>query len=104
MHNQNKTPNDEPNQETIENVTGSQCNESHNDALNEETIKNVGANDQHVQWEKVVVDIEVEFVHILGQKLQAIESQPTYRTKVIDELCGKNPFKENVCVSYNIRF
>ncbi|XP_031634223.1 uncharacterized protein LOC116347669 [Contarinia nasturtii] len=45
--------------------------------------------------ETVVVDDELEFIHIPGQILKALEFQPVYQTKANDELCANTPYKEN---------
>lgn len=46
---------------------------------------------------KVVIDDELEFVYDPEQKLVPIQFVPVYQTKSNDLLCGKIPFKENVC-------
>ena len=56
--------------------------------------------------ENVVVDEDVEYLHIPGQQLQAIQCEPKYQTKANDVLCGNRPFKENVrdsIISFQIR-
>lgn len=45
---------------------------------------------------KVVVNEEVEFIHIPGQDLQPIKDEPKYEVKSKDLLCGNKPFKQYV--------
>lgn len=68
------------------------------DADAEEVSNNVEDDILAEYGEKVIIDDELEFIHIPGQVLQPIVCAPTYKTKVNDELCGKVPFKENVCI------
>lgn len=99
----------------IENVEENHANDSNQDKLAEEIIHNesadgrevaqaqaraqVVANTRHLllHGQKVVVDEDLEFMHIPGQDLQARQYTPTYETKSNDELCGHTPFKQNVC-------
>lgn len=46
--------------------------------------------------ENVVIDEDLEYIHIPGQILQAMQSEPEYKTKSNDALCGNRPFKETV--------
>lgn len=46
--------------------------------------------------QKVVVDTEVEYIHMPEQQLKGIGF--LHRLKSNDALCGKKPFKENVCI------
>lgn len=50
--------------------------------------------------EQVVIDDELEFIHIPNQTLRAIKSVPKYEVKSNDIVCGNKPFKEDVCIAF----
>lgn len=52
--------------------------------------------------EKVVLDADVEYISMPGQKLEPIKDEPEYRVKCNDLLSGRKAFKQYViyCVLY----
>lgn len=90
------------NESTGINVIDNQSNneKSHdNENDDEQTRKNqIEANLREVllRGETIVFDGDLEYISIPNQELQAIHCKPEYRTKANDQLCGNNPFKENV--------
>lgn len=63
------------------------------DERNEQIAANVL--DVYLNGQRVVVDEDLEYIHIPDQELHAIVDE-TYRTKADDVLCGSRPFKETV--------
>lgn len=77
----------------------------HDDEANEQLVEEDARNEQiaanvldlYMRGERVVLEDDLEYMYMPGQKLLAIENEP-YRMKANDCLCGNRPFKETVSI------
>lgn len=77
----------------------SNANESHHNNLDEaERIRQINNNVAMIllHGQKVVLCDGLEYLHIPGQELKAMEYVPKYEVKTNDLLCGNKPFKRHV--------
>lgn len=82
----------------IDNQTDCNIDEINNEDEARNAIITANTRAVVLNGENVVVDEDLEYLHIPGQKLQAIQCEAKYETKMNDTLCGNRPFKENVCI------
>lgn len=84
----------------IEETTTTDQSRENNDAQENEQARlaQIEANIHEllVHGQKVVIDHEVEYIHMPEQQLRGIGC--IYRVKSNDILCSNKPFKENVCI------
>lgn len=81
--------------ETMETANDDQSSNKNDNTEDGERLREIEANAEYVlrNGQKVIVDNEVEYMHIPNQLLQAIEDAPMYEVKANDVLCGNKPFK-----------
>lgn len=81
--------------DTMKTACDDQSNNDNDNTEEEERLREIAANAEYVlqHGQKVIVDNDIEYMHIPNQLLQAIESAPTYEVKANDCLCGNKPFK-----------
>lgn len=81
--------------ETMKTANDDQSSNDNDNTEDEERLREIEANAEYVlrHGQKVIVDNDVEYMHIPNQLLQAIESAPMYEVKANDLLCGNKPFK-----------
>lgn len=96
---ENVSENADDHDESLQDVVPSNANESHHNNLDEaERIRQINKNVAMVllHGQKVIVCDGLEYLHIPGQELKAMEYVPKFEVKTNDLLCGNKPFKRHV--------